>query len=120
MIDKPNAIHTLGIELNGTILRAAQLSFRKGKPFLERTFELQLSGDAPALLEQSPEGKALQPCLEKDLVVTCLQANEILIRQLDVKLKKEADIDAVLAFQAEPLLPYPIENAILDRLKLSD
>lgn len=118
MTDKPNAIHTLGLELNGTLLRAAQLSLRKGKPCLERTFELTINAESPSPLDKSPEGQALLPCLERDLVVTCLNANEILLRQLDVKLKKEADIDAVLAFQAEPLLPYPIENAIIDRVKL--
>jgi type IV pilus assembly protein PilM len=114
MTDKPNALHTLGLELNGQQIRGAQLSLRKGKPFLERAFEIELK------TEKSEERQALLACLKKDLVVTCLNVNEILIRQLEVKLKKEVDIDAVLAFQSEPLLPYPIENAILDRVKLSE
>jgi len=126
MSDKPNALHTLGLDLNSQKLRGAQLCLRKGKPFLEHVFEIELeTADpstqlTPSLLEKSPEGQALLSCMKRDLIVTCLNASEILIRQLEVKLKKEADIDAVLAFQSEPILPYPVENAIVDRVKLSE
>lgn len=120
MSDKPNALHTLGLEFHAPLLRGAKLSIRKGKPYLERLFEIQLDAADAAQIEKSQEGQALRECLEKDLVVTTLNADEILLRQLEVKLKKEADIDAVLAFQSEPLLPYPVDNAILDRVKLSD
>src|SRR5262249_1526138 len=41
-----------------------------------------------------------------------------LVRQLEIKLKKDKDIDEVLAFQAEPLLPFPIENAIIDKIPI--
>lgn len=114
MADKPNALHTLGLELHGQHLRGARLSLRKGKPFLEHIYDVEFD------TESSEEKQSLLACLKKDLVVTCLNANEILIRQLEVKLKKEADIDDVLAFQSEPLLPYPIESALVDRVKLSE
>jgi type IV pilus assembly protein PilM len=126
MSEKPNSIHTLALELNNLTLKGAQLSLRKGKPFLERVFEIKLEAAETSKeplsipLDQSPEGEQLRNSLKKDLIVTTLNASEILIRQLEVKLKKKVDIDAVLAFQSEPLLPYPVENAVLDRVKLSD
>jgi len=51
--------------------------------------------------------------------VSGLRASQVLVRPLDINLTKKKDIDAVLAFQAEPLLPYPPEEALLDYQILS-
>lgn len=111
MLEKPNAPHTLGIDRDGPSLLCAQLAWTKGKPLLEQILEIDhvkpLDTDAPQLISK------------KHLTVTCLDSEEVLIRSMEIKLKKERDVDAVLAFQAEPLLPYPLENAILDRILLS-
>lgn len=48
-------------------------------------------------------------------IVTALPTRKVLLRPLHVQLSKASEIDKVLAFQAEPLLPYPIEEAVLDR-----
>lgn len=121
MFDKPTALHTIGLEQNGSVIRAALLSQSRGKPKLESLVEIDTSASEPGPDSVNPlyistEGQALQSKLNKHLVVTTLESDEVLVRQLDVKLKKEADIDSVLAFQAEPLLPYPVENAVLDRV----
>jgi type IV pilus assembly protein PilM len=121
MSDKPNAMYTLGLELSPALLRGAELSFQKGKPGLVRVFELPIESQSPTVSEtQIPVKDSLHEALQKNLIVTCLQGDEVLIRLLEIKLKKEAEIDAVLAFQSEPLLPYPIENAIVDKIKLSE
>ncbi len=121
MSDKPNAMHTLGIELSAACLRAAELSFQKGKPCLTRVFELQRELNVPTPAEAPfPLNDALRESLQKNLIVSCLNGDEVLIRPLEIKLKKEAEIDAVLAFQCEPLLPYPIENGVVDKIKLSE
>lgn len=114
MLDKPDSLHTLGLESEGEILRGAQLSMIKGKPKLERIFELAVDNVKP--LYTTDEGGALEELLKKNLAVTTLPASEVLIRPLEVKLKKQKDIDAVLGFQSEPLLPYPLENAVIDRI----
>jgi type IV pilus assembly protein PilM len=125
MQDKPTAMQILGLELSHGVLRGAVLMQRRGKAFLERVFELPLEkatgmhGPSPQLVQNS-EGSLLAEASRKALIATSLPGQEILVRQLEVKLKKKADIQAVLAFQAEPLVPYPIENAILDRIKLKD
>lgn len=109
MFDKPHAKQTFGLELEGTLLKGVRLVLVKGKPVLERSYEV--ISDAT----RGEENQQLLGAAKKSLAVTALESGEVLIRTIDVKLKKERDIDSVLAFQAEPLLPYPIENAILDR-----
>lgn len=121
MSDKPNAMHALGLELSRSLLRGAELSLHKGRPCLARIFELPMEAqDSAASEAQTPIHESLRDSLQKNLIVTCLNGDEVLIRQLEIKLKKDAEIDAVLAFQSEPLLPYPIENAIVDKIKLSE
>jgi type IV pilus assembly protein PilM len=124
MFDKPEANHTLGLELDGSLLKGAQISLVKGIPTLDHFFHIDLKN--PRVPEElvnpfdiGDEGAKLRKSTQDHLIVTSLDSDEILIRSLDIKLKKERDIDAVLAFQAEPLLPFPLENAILDRITAS-
>jgi type IV pilus assembly protein PilM len=126
MTDKPNAMHALGLDLSHHTLQGAELAFQRGKPCLVRIFEVNLESNDPSATEpgaqlfKSPDGKVWQSSFQKNLLVTCLHGDDVLIRQLEIQLKKEADIDAVLAFQAEPILPYPIDNAVVDRIKVSE
>lgn len=122
MFDKPKAIHTLGLEKSSSSIKCAILTYRRKKPSLDKAFELELDPAETDNVNQlyiSEKGKELKASLEKNLVVTGINANETLVRPLDVKLKKEKDIDAVLGFQIEPLLPYPVENAQADKIILS-
>jgi len=124
MTDKPNALHTLGLEFLPHTLLGVQLSQKKGRAVLERIYELPFEENTPpspdtvSQLYANGDGPALQEAYEKALVVTFLNINEVLVRQLEVKLKKDKDIDEVLAFQTEPLLPYPVENALIDKIKI--
>lgn len=120
MFDKPTSSHVIGLELDGPFLYAAQLSLQKGKPKISQLFEIPLDQQSTDVnpLYMSERGRQLQEATENCLVVTSLESDKVLIRPLEVKLKKEQDISAVLAFQAEPLLPYPIENALLDRIRI--
>lgn len=112
MTEKTYASHTLGLELTSKGVKAAELSSKRGHPQIDRleTFPFDSSG-ALNLKALDLSGKTL--------VITSIGADEILVRPLEVKLKKVSDIDAVLMFQAEPLLPYPVENTLLDKVILS-
>lgn len=119
MFDKPTATFPLGLEQDGKVLRGALLTHNKGQVVIERLFEvpLELTDEGVCLLAPL---QSLSPPLPRDrmrraLFITGLSTEQTLIRPLDVKLTKVRDIDAVLNFQAEPLIPYPIENAIIDR-----
>lgn len=56
---------------------------------------------------------------EQGKSASALKSSDVLVRALDIKLSKKKDIDAVLAFQAEPLLPYPADEAVLDYQEIS-
>lgn len=57
--------------------------------------------------------------LPSDAIISCaLSSRDVLVRTLELPLKKEKDIVAALPFQVEPLLPYPIEKCILQKSTL--
>jgi type IV pilus assembly protein PilM len=121
MFDNPQASHTLGLELDAYSLKGVALSFTRGVPKLEASFDYaveQLENNVKPLytIEQKQQFDDL---VKKHLVVTAMDTQDVLVRPMELKLKKEKDIDAVLAFQAEPILPYPTDNAIVDKIFLS-
>jgi len=121
MFDKPHAKQSMGIELDGALLKSVALSLVKGKAVIDQFFAIAIDQSAEHVkpLDTTEEGQHFLKAAKKNLIVSALDSDEVLIRTLDVKLKKERDIDSVLAFQAEPLLPYPVENAVLDRMTAS-
>lgn len=56
---------------------------------------------------------SLQKELKNSIIISHLEAKDLLIRTIEVPLTKKEDIAAALPFQAEALLPYPLENAVL-------
>jgi type IV pilus assembly protein PilM len=123
MSEKPTADYSLGIEHCDGQLRCALLTTKAGKPIVEKLFvaPLELKNEAPPHhdLLYAVEPQIPRDPLRKALYVTGLTTQETLIRTLDIKLTKEKDIDAVLAFQAEPVIPYSIDQAILDKVIFS-
>lgn len=115
MGDGPSATHTLGLEHEGTHVRGVELCYLKRQIVCYRMFVLDGRAEDEDVkpLYMSEHGKALEESARHSLVVTGIDAAHTVIRQIDVKLKKEKDIDAVLGFQAEPYLPFPIEEAYL-------
>lgn len=113
MTEKTYASYTLGLESTSKGIKAAVLSSKRGSPQIDQleAFPLDSTNGTPHLKGLDLSGKTL--------IVTSIGADEILARPLEVKLKKESDIEAVLMFQAEPMLPYPIENTLLDKVILS-
>lgn len=123
MTDKPTASHSLGLELDPAHLKGAHLSFQHGKPALTQVFEIKVDQEQSSpsnvkLLYMGHEEKKLRSMVQKCLVVTAIPTSEILVRNLEIQLTKERDIDAVLDFQVEPLLPYPIDDSVVDRVTL--
>lgn len=112
MPEKTYASHTLGLESTSEGIKSATLSLKGGRPTIDalEIFAPDFSGTS---------GSGALDLSGKTLIVSSIGADEVLVRPLEVKLKKQSDIDAVLPFQAEPLLPYPIENALLDKVILS-
>ncbi len=129
MQDKPNASKTLGLELENSNLKIAYLSWFKGRPKLESlieakvdTFENNKSFTHVKPLYMASSGildeKVLKDLIDKNLSACCLSGNQVLTRSLEIKLKKERDINAALPFQVEPILPFPYESGLIDKIKI--
>ncbi len=116
MFEKPTAEHVVGVEWEDREIRVAVLGRRRQEPVIERLFTFEIAENTSHPLLQTKEGQELLKLAKDHLIITGLGQNELLIRQLEIKLKKIRDIPAVLPFQAEPLLPFPVEQALLDSL----
>lgn len=99
------SLTAVGLEPSSHRFKAAELSFKKGKPHLHRLWTLQTQN--------------LDLDVDHPIIVTAIESQDVLVRPLQLPLTKEKDIQAALAFQMEPVLPYPIDNALLARQTLS-
>lgn len=129
MLDKPNASKTIGLEIENNELKVAYLSWFKGRPKLESLMEAKIERsensqhfnhvkplymDSPGLVDQ----KVLKDLIDANLSACCLSGNQVLTRSLEIKLKKERDINAALPFQVEPILPFSYESCLIDKIKV--
>ncbi len=120
----PSDTESVGLDRDGAILRAAYLSYKQGKPILEKLYAIKIplptpNGETVNPLYTAEDGKQLKQLIDTKLTVTALPTNKILTRRLTIKLTKDKDVDAAFAFQAEPLLPFPLMDAMLDKIVTS-
>ncbi len=123
MFEKPTAQYPLGLEQADDELKGALLTRKGGKAKILRLFTVAIEQREAALhhlnILHSVNPALPREPLRRALYVTGLSTQQTLIRTLDIKLTKASDIDAVLPFQSEPLIPYPVDQAVLDRVVLS-
>lgn len=117
MLHFSNSHCGIGLEFSSFQLKGAKIVLKKGKPFVEEL----LSQDIPQTFNSHDVKQLYIKALEDEgcFVSTGLKGGEVLIRSIHVPLTKDKDIKASLGFQAEPLLPYPLEMAIIDSIKQS-
>lgn len=103
--------HSFGFEINTSSYSYAEVLKKRG--------DITILGVKTARFED--DGK-IDPHLvakaDASLIVLGLEAGDCLVRPLHVPVKKDSDVNDALAFQAEPLLPFPLEEAILDWIKI--
>lgn len=124
MFDKPQSSHALGLDLDAFTLKGAALSCASGTVKIDQLYEFFVESPVETEVFVKPlytteEKATLEELYDDYLVVTSATTKDVLVRPLEIRLKKEKDIDSALIFQVEPLLPYPPENAIVDKILLS-
>lgn len=110
---KPVDEKTVGIAFEENALMGAFVVLEKGNLQIKKLFEVPVSSEPVKLLYNDPEAKKI---LDQHLVVSGLPASDVLVRRMRLKLTEEEDIDAAFEFQAEPQLPYSIDEAVLDKI----
>lgn len=113
----PSDEKSLGLYYDGAFLKAAKIAYVKGQVAIEELIEASLppKGTDVNPLYIDPEIQKIHTYANELLSVSALSGSETLLRRLKLKLVKQKEIDEAFLFQAEPLLPYPIENALLDK-----
>lgn len=82
-----------------------------------KTATVLLTGKTPSLKKLSaiqPASDDVKPLYTGHPITTsALEGKDVLVRYLHMPVTKEKDIEEALGFQAEPILPFPVEEAIL-------
>lgn len=97
----------VGIEKTSSFLKIASLQVRRGRWEIVDLKEIPVTSDV----------KQLDIPSQESICISILESREILSRSLELPLTQDKDIAAALEFQVEPLLPYPIDKAVLQFLK---
>lgn len=108
-VEELSNMPALGVYESKSGLKTALVE-KKGKNYQVSELQSSLPGES-LQLKKLPRNVAL---------VAGISSDETLIRQLELKGVKHKDVDSVLPFQAENLLPYPIDEAILDKIILRE
>jgi type IV pilus assembly protein PilM len=93
-------IISTGLEKSLSYIKIASLSCSKGQ--INLTALTQIPIESWSSTENS-----------SSVLTTGLESRDVIIRSLSLPLKKDKDIDAALPFQAENLIPYSIDQAVL-------
>ncbi len=111
MLDFFNNPPAIGLSLSGPSIKYARAVSKNGIPHITEVKTVDLE-------EFKRNVKRLDIAGKKAIVSTCLGAGDVLVRSLEIKLTKKKDVESVLPFQAEPLIPFPVEEAILQHIEI--
>lgn len=114
MIRKPSDTQTIGLDLEKRVIKTAVLETIRGKVQIKRLEAYSLNDDSHFISDK--EALQCHEQCDKFLSVGCLNGNDTLIRKLKIKLIQSKDVEAAFPFEAEGQLPFPAEEAFLDKI----
>ena len=102
MIKLISSITSIGLESAPEGIKCATVIANGKIPSLIRLFTFR------------PNTNDVKPLdIDHPLITSALEGKDVLVRYLHMPVTKEKDIEEALAFQAEPLLPFPTDRAML-------
>ncbi len=112
----------VGVDIGTHAVRAAEVSFGKGKPVLGRFAQVALPPGAVVdgeVVDPSAVSPALQRLWKeggfKSRTVVAGVANpRVLVRSTEVPVMAAEDLRSALTFQVQELIPIPIEDTVFD------
>lgn len=117
MIETAIASETIGIEQQGSNILGAALSLKAGAPWVDLLFEVELPRNVKPLYTDPAIQKLCQVAGSRLFIVT-IPGERVIQRRMELPLTKEKDILAVLPFESESLIPFPTEDAVIDKITL--
>lgn len=116
------ATRVVGLDIGSYAVRAAELSLGGAQPVLERFAQVTLPPGAVRGGEVVDTGAVASAVrrlwseggFKSKRVVLGVANQRVVVRQAEMPSMSEADLEAALRFEAQELIPIPIEDAILD------
>jgi type IV pilus assembly protein PilM len=116
------ASRVVGLDIGSFAVRAVELTVGGAQPVLERFAQVTLPPGAVRngeVVDPGAVGSAVkrlwaQGGFRSKRVVVGVANQRVIVRQAEVQAMSEADLQAALQFEAQELIPIPIEDAILD------
>lgn len=96
----PKNQHYIGIDYEMSTLKIATLCKKRGNWQI-------------LALQEGENLDQLEAFSDDAIFSSTISSRDILIRSLDIPLKRDKDIFSALSFQAESLFPFAIENAVV-------
>lgn len=120
MIRKPSDTQAVGLHLDGLTLKLVEVDVVRNQVKVKRLEEFLLKKDDEEHLHflDEGEGRICRELCDKHLMITSLDGKETLIRKLKIKLTREKDVEEAFPFEAEGALPYPMDEAIIDKITI--
>ena len=123
MISKPSDTQAIGLHLDGSLLKLAEVEAARGKVKVKRLegfslsegFSLNEAGEKPHFGTEG-EDRICRDLCSKKLTVASLDGKETLVRKMKMKLLSEKDVEEAFKFEAEGNLPYPLEEGLVDKI----
>ncbi|RJQ49234.1 MAG: hypothetical protein C4530_23615 [Desulfobacteraceae bacterium] len=101
-----------GLQIDGTFLRAVQVSNPTGSPVVERMISRKIEN--PEEIGQELSDLLREEKIKPELLVTSLPTSSALVRQIDIILENSKKLDKIIKYQMEPYVPYPIDEMVVD------
>ena len=117
MHEKTSATQSIGFATEQKTQKVAILKQVKNDAIIQELFTIQDPSDSDNVKPLYMQDRRIDR--NEVLIATGLGGQEVLVRPLEIKLTKARDVDSVFAFQAETLLPYPLDKAVIERIYVS-
>ena len=118
----------VGLDIGTSCVRAAQITMSKGSVVLDRFGQVALppgvvvDGEVaePAMLAESLKELWARTKFTKKDVVLGVSNQKVVVRLAQVPWMPEAELRAALKFQVADLIPFPIDEAVLDFVPMDE
>ena len=108
----------IGIEITGSEMNVVQVKAQGTKRIIEKSASIAIAAAEPNQEWQVKASQALQTVLNgfnlHDHVIATLPSSQVIIKRMRVPFTDPEKIAQIIGFEVEPLLPFPLSEALVD------
>jgi len=111
-IFRPKSV--VGLQIDGSRIHAVQIGNPGGSPAVERL--LRHEADNPAEMGKEMLEFFQKEKLRPEVIYSSIPTSRAVIREIALPLKNLKKLEKIIKYQAEPYIPWPIEETLVDFL----